>query len=85
MIWPIRGPSEGNDTMRAYDILLRKRQGAELSPEEIKWLIDGYTQGAVPDYQMAAWAMASFLSRHVSCRNGGVDHGHGRLGPGGSI
>jgi len=47
--------------MRAYDILLRKRQGAELSPEEIKWLIDGYTQGAVPDYQMAAWAMAVFF------------------------
>ena len=47
--------------MRAYDILLRKRQGNELSPEEIKWLVDGYTKGAIPDYQMAAWAMADFI------------------------
>lgn len=47
--------------MRAYDILLRKRQGNELSPEEIKWLVDGYTKGAIPDYQMAAWAMAVFF------------------------
>ena len=47
--------------MRAYDILLRKRQGNELSPEEIKWLVDGYTKGAIPDYQMAAWAMAGFF------------------------
>lgn len=47
--------------MRAYDILLSKRQGKELSGEEIKWLIDGYTAGMIPDYQMAAWAMAVFF------------------------
>ena len=47
--------------MRAYDILLRKRQGNELSPEEIKWLVNGYTKGAIPDYKMAAWAMAVFF------------------------
>ncbi|PZD93468.1 pyrimidine-nucleoside phosphorylase [Paenibacillus sambharensis] len=44
--------------MRAVDIIGRKRSGLELSAEEISFLIDGYSAGTVPDYQMAAWAMA---------------------------
>ncbi len=44
--------------MRAADLITKKRDGGELTPHEITWLIDGYVRGAVPDYQMAAWAMA---------------------------
>jgi len=47
--------------VRAYDIILNKRSGQELTGEEIKFLIDGYMSGAVPDYQMAAVAMAVFF------------------------
>lgn len=44
--------------MQVYDIIDRKRRGLELSAEEIDFLIQGYTRGEIPDYQMAAWAMA---------------------------
>jgi len=44
-----------------YDILAKKRDGGELSPEEIRFLIDGYTAGNIPDYQMSAWLMAVYL------------------------
>lgn len=41
-----------------YDIILKKRRGYELSDEEIKFAIDGFTDGSIPDYQMSALAMA---------------------------
>jgi pyrimidine-nucleoside phosphorylase len=44
--------------LRAYDILYKKRMGQELSTEEINFLVKGFTAGTVPDYQMAAFAMA---------------------------
>ena len=44
--------------MRAVDLIEKKKQGKALSMEELKFLIDGFTSGAVADYQMAAWAMA---------------------------
>lgn len=44
--------------MRAVDLIARKRHGGSLSADEIRFLIDGYVRGDVPDYQMAAWAMA---------------------------
>lgn len=47
--------------MRAVDILAAKRDGAELSREQIEWLITGYAAGDVPDYQLAAFAMAVVL------------------------
>jgi pyrimidine-nucleoside phosphorylase len=47
--------------MRAVDIILRKRAGKELSREELKFLIGGYTAGEIPDYQVSAWAMAVFF------------------------
>ena len=40
----------------------RKRDGEELSGEEIAFLIDGYTNGAIPDYQASAFLMAVFFS-----------------------
>lgn len=47
--------------MRAVDIIVKKRDGQRLTRDEIRWLIAGYVDGAVPDYQMAAWAMAVVL------------------------
>ncbi|MFM2125416.1 MAG: hypothetical protein RL328_1867, partial [Acidobacteriota bacterium] len=46
--------------MRTIDLILRKRDGEELSPEEIDLLVDAYTRGDLPDYQMAAFLMAVF-------------------------
>jgi pyrimidine-nucleoside phosphorylase len=47
--------------IRAADLIEKKRDGEEHSPEEISALIDGYNVGTVPDYQMAAWCMAVFF------------------------
>jgi pyrimidine-nucleoside phosphorylase len=47
-------------TIRAADLIERKRNGEELSDEEITELVLGYTRGDVPDYQMAAWCMAVY-------------------------
>jgi pyrimidine-nucleoside phosphorylase len=46
--------------MRAYDIIKRKRDGESLTEPEIRFLIDGFVQGSLPDYQMAAFLMAVF-------------------------
>src|SRR5580698_7997558 len=48
--------------MRTVDLILRKRGGEELSVEEIQYLIDGYTSGEIPDYQIAAFLMATFFT-----------------------
>jgi len=48
--------------MRTVDLIHRKRDGEELSGEEIAFLIDGYTSGAIPDYQASAFLMAVFFS-----------------------
>jgi len=47
--------------IRAADLIERKRDGAELSDEEIAALVQGYMTGDVPDYQMAAWCMAVYF------------------------
>jgi pyrimidine-nucleoside phosphorylase len=47
--------------MRAVDILEKKRDGIELSRDEIGFFVDGYTRGDIPDYQAAAFLMAVFL------------------------
>ncbi len=47
--------------MRAVDIITKKRDGAELTAEEIGFFIDGFTHGEIPDYQASAWAMAVLL------------------------
>ncbi|MCL2602181.1 MAG: thymidine phosphorylase [Treponema sp.] len=47
--------------MRAVDIVAKKRDGGELSREEIAFLISGYVAGEIPDYQVSAWAMAVFF------------------------
>ena len=47
--------------MRAVDLIRKKRDSAELSREEINFLVSGYTRGDIPDYQMAAWLMAVWI------------------------
>ena len=47
--------------MRTVDLIQRKRNGEELLPEEVTWLIESYTRGEIPDYQMAAFLMAVYF------------------------
>ena len=48
--------------MRTVDLIHRKRDGEELSTEEIAYVVDGYTNGTIPDYQASAFFMAVFFS-----------------------
>src|SRR5579862_2962575 len=48
--------------MRTVDLIQRKRDGEELAPEEIDYLVEGYTNGEVPDYQMSAFLMAVYFT-----------------------
>jgi len=57
----LTGDTTGIAIMRATDIIEKKRDGLELSTEEIRWFIQGFTKGEIPDYQAAAWLMAVFL------------------------
>lgn len=47
--------------MRAVDVIIKKRDGGELTSEEIEFFIAGFTRNEIPDYQAAAWAMAILL------------------------
>lgn len=46
-----------------YDIIMKKRNGGELSEEEIAFFIKGYTKGEIPDYQVSALMMAIFFQK----------------------
>jgi pyrimidine-nucleoside phosphorylase len=48
--------------MRTVDLIHRKRDAEELAPEEIEFLVEGYTSGDIPDYQMSAFLMAVYFS-----------------------
>src|SRR5581483_6257638 len=47
--------------IRVADVIRKKRDGGELSRREIEYLVNGYTRGEIPDYQVAAWLMAVVL------------------------
>lgn len=47
--------------MRAYDCIAKKRDGEELTEDEIRYLISSYVSGEIPDYQMAAFLMAVYF------------------------
>ncbi|MFC0335419.1 pyrimidine-nucleoside phosphorylase [Paenibacillus sepulcri] len=47
--------------MRTVDLIRKKRGGGSLTAGELSFLIEGYCQGDIPDYQMSAWAMAVFF------------------------
>jgi len=48
--------------MRTVDLIRRKRDGEELASDEIAFVVDHYTRGDIPDYQMSAFLMAVFFS-----------------------
>ena len=55
-------PSPGSaQTFRAIDVIRKKRDGVELSRSDIESLVNGYTRGDIPDYQVSAWLMAVVL------------------------
>ena len=47
--------------MHATEIIAKKRDGLELSTEEIDFFVNSYTAGDIPDYQASAWLMAVFI------------------------
>ncbi|HEY2979644.1 MAG TPA: thymidine phosphorylase [Anaerolineales bacterium] len=47
--------------MRAVDIIVKKRDGGELTAQEIQFFVQGFTDGEIPDYQVSAFAMAVVL------------------------
>src|SRR5579864_3842390 len=48
--------------MRTVDLIQRKRDGGELDTAEISYLVEGYTRGDIPDYQMSAFLMATYFA-----------------------
>jgi len=52
--------------VRAVDIIIKKREKQELSGEEIRFFVEGFTRGEIPDYQVSAWAMAVLLNGMTS-------------------
>ena len=44
--------------MSSYDIISKTKNGIELTDEEIRWFVNGYVNGEIPDYQLSAWLMA---------------------------
>lgn len=47
--------------MRVSDLIQKKKEGKALTQKEIAYLVDGFTRGDIPDYQMAAWLMACYF------------------------
>ncbi len=47
--------------MRMYDLITKKKHGEKLSEEEIRYIVNGYTKGEIPDYQMSSFLMAVCL------------------------
>jgi len=47
--------------MRMVDLIIKKREGLELTTEEINFIINGYTKGEIPDYQISAFSMSVFF------------------------
>lgn len=47
--------------MRMYDLITKKKEGNILTREEIDYIVNGFTVGTIPDYQMAAFLMAVCL------------------------
>lgn len=51
----------GGDNLNTYDLIMKKRDGNVLTKKEIAYLVDGFTNGKIPDYQMAAFLMAVYF------------------------
>ncbi len=58
--------------MRVIDVIRKKRDGGELTREELALLVEGYTRGEVPDYQAAAFFMAVYFQSLSDSEMGGL-------------
>ena len=47
--------------MLMSELILKKRNGGKMTPEEIQFIVEGYTDGSIPDYQMSAFLMAVYF------------------------
>ena len=72
--------------MRAVDVIIKKRGGRALTPDEIRFVIDGAAKGAIPDYQTSALLMAillrgmnAWITSSLDCVNSGIDQISGEL------
>src|SRR3989475_13040899 len=68
--------------MQALEVIGRKRDGHEHSPEEIEFLLSGYLRGDIADYQMAAWLMAVCLRGMTRAETLSLTQALGRRGGG---
>ncbi len=64
--------------MRAVDIIIKKRDRQTLTAEEIRFFVRGFTDGSIPDYQAAAFAMAVLLNGMTPLGDHRPDPGDGR-------
>ena len=64
--------------MRMVDIIINKREGKELSDEEIRFFVKGYSEGSIPDYQASAFAMAVLFKgmnkREIATMTDAMEH-----------
>src|SRR5947209_20270556 len=58
---PVSQPKSVKSEFRAIDVIRNKRDGIELSRAEIEGMVNAYTRGDIPDYQVSAWLMAVVL------------------------
>lgn len=58
--------------MRAVDLIVKKRDGGTLQPDEIAFVIEGYVRGEIPDYQVSALLMAVFFSGMTGTESGAL-------------
>ena len=54
--------------MNVVHIISKKRDGGELTADEIGFIVNGYVRGTVADYQMSSWAMAEPATRPATNR-----------------
>ena len=66
--------------MRVYDLIQKKKNGEELAPAELDFLVQGYTNGAIPDYQMSAFAMAVYFQSMTAAETAALTDAMARSG-----